>query len=423
MNINYQRKSSKGRSDYIETSIFILESLFKENSNLNEIQILINNRTLPSELRTIAWKIFLKILPSNNSTPKDWVIRTMKHREEYEKKYNKINNLDIIENIINNKTTIEEVSKCSSEQEKAFIQSKEFELFKYSYEFLSDNMSQIYDLFKNEVIIESFIKIYLTYVLNNDIKDFSHAPFLHILSAIIYSLFPSIIHQFSDNSCDLIEKYNKKSLENNEILMKDLFNFLNSEAYFDHDVYIIFETILEEFKHKELIFNLNNQSKLTVDLNEIENLDPTNITIVDLIAIMIKVQKCELSDYMAKYKLNISTIFKFWISTFFASTFSLDDVTYLIDAVLANESQLPNEEVNLWFINPNIKFHFIYFLFASLLCLGSDHLMKTEKITELQEFNNHLLIGGLKIRDFKQVLNKALANRVAMSLLYMKHNK
>lgn len=414
MNFPLQKQNSKGRSDYIETSIYLLESLFREDASINEIQISMNNRSIPSEFRSIAWRVFLKILPFKKCA-KDWVVITIKSREDYNSKLNKVQYLDIIENILHKKTKFNELTTLT---ELNFVQSEEFKIFNEVYSFITENLASAYDLFKNDYIVESFIKVYLTYIANHDIKNFSHAPFMNILSALMYGIFPSIIHHFSNTTEDIVKLYSENNLDNNKIT-KELFAFLNSENYFDHDVYTIFETILETYKHKELILSLNKESQLTIsNSNEIEKLDTMNITVADLVFLIIKIQKPELALFIIEKKFSISSVIKFWVSTFFSSTFLLDDVTYLLDSIFCNEEQLSNEEVNLGFINPLLNFHFLYFMLGSLLCSGADTLMKFE---ELDEFNNHLLVNGLKIRDFKQVLNKALTNREAMSLIFTKN--
>lgn len=415
INSNSQKRNSKGRSDYIENSVFLLESLFKNHGSIVDIQINMNNKTLPPELRSIAWRIFMQILPLKKS-PKEWVSITMEKRKNYEKMLSRVRFLDKIENFIkgNQDFSIIETSNYSSDKE--FINSTEYATLKTITSFLN-NMSQVYDLFKNESIIESFVKIYLAYVLNNKLSNFSNAPFLHILSAFIYSLFPCIIHTLENTHEEIMELSLKNKLDSSSILIKDLFNFLNSELYFDHDVFTIFESFLNDFKHKDLILNLNSESIvcLTND-QEIEKINTKKLSLAELSTLMMTIQSPSLIEHMSKYKLNISTVFKYYVSTLYSSSFKLDDVSYLIDALLCNEEQLPNEEVNLSFISSKISFHFIYFIFSSLIISCSDELFK---ITDIEKFNNYLLFEGVDtIKDFKQIVIRALTNREAMSLIY-----
>ncbi len=222
------RRSSTGRSTIIETCIQILNDASKPSSELDmeEFSTLIINNTLPAELRSIAWRIFLNILPRNTNDLYEWVITTNQTRSSFEK----INNSDQLQPYIayiRGETNTNLPDKQLSGLTKAVIK-------------LANEISLKFDFFKSQIVQEGLIRLFLVWyidtpdagkMINN--QNFQNA--FSLLASLMYSLYPSILHLNTDQL-----EINSKE----DVNAKSLFYYLNSEEMFDADVYGIFKYLM-----------------------------------------------------------------------------------------------------------------------------------------------------------------------------------
>ncbi len=401
---SHRRRSSKkildrGKSDFIEYSMMLLENLLNTKGDITYIQNEMNNNTLPCEIRSIVWRVFLKILPKDDMSK--WVKITKDKRDIYKEKRKNLKSGEFLHDIIINK------KKISPEDIKNY---EELQFAEEAIEFI-DDQSEIYDLFKQTFIKEVIVFNYVIYRINTKKFSFSSAPFLSILSNVVYSLYSSISNLEIEVD-DLI----KRAIEGETIELNEIMRYHTLESYFEADVFTIFESIMECHNVRDSIINLNKECSIAENIynSDYQTLD---CSLLELTMLIINTEKPELIKYMIENQLDFNMVFKYWLSTLFSSSLAYIDCTFLMDTILCNEEQIKNEEIELCFISNRIKLHFTYFLIGSVICFFSESIMK---IKDLKELNDYLLFLQGKQIDLKYVVMKALKNREAMSLIYNK---
>lgn len=388
------RRASKGRSDFLDDSIKILESMFrtKGNERFSDVQSLILNNSLPNELRSILWKVFLDVLPISGDS-KQWVEITRKNKEKYLALNNDFKELETINKLLRKEIKESDLSE--------FKDTSIYKNYSAARQFLDENLSEIYDLFKNESLAETLIRNYIIFRQYNENFEFSHQPFLHILSAIIYSLYPCIIHH-----------YEKIDLEESDT--KSMFYFLNSEDNFDEDVYWIYDAILNGKKFKETILNINKETDLNniKVVDDIQKINLKTVNKLEFLYVLLMVENPGLINHMRKIQADISLVFKYWVTTLFSSSFTLENLIYILDIILSYDT-LSKDDLEDG-LTQNWPFKFLYFVSASIVNELNNDLLK---ITDHKEFNDYLLVNFNRKLDFKQIISNAFDIREKISSL------
>lgn len=397
------RKSSLGRSSLIERSIKLLESFFSNDLDQEEFNTLIINNELPGEFRSILWRSLLGILPYTRDK-KDWINSTFSYRQSFE-------------NYINNKNIQNAVSYYSSrllgENEGSlnsftldFDFEPEFSLIRNELEVYSRD----YDIFKSEFLKNSFLLIYIVWRTknNNKLNQDSINFICKILAILIYSLYPSIIHLNQD-----VEDIKAEELDN-----KKIFYFLNSEDYFDHDIYEIFENILKNSELKEYVIKHSEgslESKLYIEIKQMTSFNEANIEELFKNKLSLKDEKnghetglnfIEKISFNFLYFINKSVlqtlqikgldiynlVARYYLSLFFTAT-KFENISYYIDIVLMNAK---TEQLRL----------LGYIIISSLIILEADYASLSK--AELEGFFDSYPLAN---RDPKDIVGKALKIR------------
>jgi len=254
----FENLTMTGKSSSIEQSINIFSEMLKNNEcDLEEILNMVLNQKLPNELRSIAWRIFLGILPKDKPFY-EWYQITQNFREKFEK--------------LNQDEEIKKFTKVIRKESMGTLIASS--PFKYEYFAVfqeKEKISYTYDFFKSEIVGETLIKIYLIWIKNNyevsqleNVNNRNFYPF-YILAGIIFSLYPSILFLKPN-----IEEINfTENIDPNS-----LFYFLNNEEFFDADVYCIFDNLMNNRNLKimtDSFKNLNQQEWGTIKNSIVEN--------------------------------------------------------------------------------------------------------------------------------------------------------
>ncbi len=264
------RSSSLGRSSLIEKSINIFQNFYSTDFDLEEFSSIIINNELPGEFRSILWRVYLGILPTP-FTNKELI----SHTKSYRKEFDSVITEKLFQNTLNfynNKL----IDKKDSLQSVEMINFKND--FEHDFAFIKqeiDNYSKDYDLFKSEILKESFLTIYLAWRVKNDVKlhENSIVSVSRILAIIIYSLYPCILHL---NNSDCLND----EIDDNEENLKTIFYYLNFEDYHDHDIFKIFETILQMAGLKNYIIDFSDgtlKNQLNEEISKVENTQESNL--------------------------------------------------------------------------------------------------------------------------------------------------
>jgi hypothetical protein len=382
-----QRRSSTGRSTVIDNCITTLTELLNNNCNLEDISGMVINNTLPGEFRSIAWRVFLNVLPRKES-PGEWVKATQANREKFDQ-LSKDKEIVEFTKVIRNEVSLDTIS--NKEITECFNMAQN-ELGK-----LSANS----DFFKSQIVAETLLRLYIIWRKNNE--DFSAPnpssaliPF-YILAEVIYALYPSILH------------FNSEITEikiNDDISPKVLFYFLNSEEYFDADVYSIFTTIINNSQIKEILKNYNNVPitdsetiKKIIENDEFLSL-PLETEVEESKKVIAGLNRFEKMSYfylkvanknllkflhtLSPYSIEIT--FSIWVVSLLTKSIPFDQLTYFWDNI---------------FLNSPEDFRFIDFICTALLSNLGSELQAGKDIDLLGKYpESHL--------HLKEIIKKAL---------------
>jgi len=298
-------------------------------------------------IRDMAWKIFMEVLPANDSIEK-WVEKLEYLREEYKilsdkmtkkqnffkkEEENKNKNIIDINNIKIRKNSL--LSNPYHEEKEA----------KKLIDLDLDRTFQELALFHNEEIKNKLSRV--LFIWNNENPDLGYQQGMNdIVSIIFLCLYPYYFPNEKKISIESIikdkDKINKE--ENSEIL----YIFFHDEEEFESDLYICFNHIMKkgvkslyDFDFESKDKQIDYMKKLLLFKNEFnfekEELDsPLNLRCNMLIKEKLKKLDYELYNHFNKIGLDCTIFLQRWLKCIFNREFELKEVFIIWDAVIAS---------------------------------------------------------------------------------------
>lgn len=234
------------RSSSLEESIRMISSSMKDDGfSLDEFQSQIVNNNLNAELRPLLWKISFRVLRKNQNLW-NWYLEIKRRRKEFEE--------------LSNDENITQLIKFFKKEQSNVEGNKFTEVYNNVILPGLENLKKKYDLFKSDKIGESLIRVFLTGLNNYAVAD-KHKVF-SIVSGLIYSLYPSILH-FSQEIEEVTEE---------NISAPIFFYYLNNEESFDADIYMLVNEILYDGSFSKYICEDTMQTRYLLPHN-LENLE------------------------------------------------------------------------------------------------------------------------------------------------------
>lgn len=397
-----RRRSSLGRSSLIERSISLLNNFLSNNLDEEEFSGMIVNNEMLSEFRSILWRVFLGILSTPHSK-KGWIQATKLSRKSFDNIISEENFQNIL-NFYNNKLNNTQNQNYTNNFDLKFDLNSEFDLIKNEL----DIYSQDYDIFKSEFLKKSFLTIYLAWRLKNthlDLNKNAVTFICKILAILIYSLYPCIIH-LNENFDDI---------NDDEEDIKNVFYFLNLEDYFEHDIFEIFEKVVNISNLLQYVVKYS-QDELERNLDkEIKDISKEDQNLADLLDKKLNINSsynsgsynflenvCYIYLYAIDQDLfqmlhskgidiyNITA--NYYLSLFYNAT-KFENITYYIDNVLMHSK--------------TEDFRFLSYLVISTLINLKDDFAHSTKADIENVLNNFPLLK----RDPKDIVGKALKIR------------
>jgi hypothetical protein len=376
------RRGSTGRGNILENSIKIFNDLIQSKCDVEEISTYIINNTLPNEVRSIAWRIFLNILP-REKTPFEWIEITRKNREVFDK----FQTDPEIENLTKIIRKEDKDAKITDESVAQDFKEANLELNK-----LANN----YDFFKSEIVAETLLRIFLIWKRQNpDIKDNLNA--FYVLAGIIFSLYPSILH---------ISNEIKEITSEKDADAKSVFYFLNSEEYFDNDVYSIYDTLMNVKGLKEIL-NSSNDASSSLSAEELKKLreeEDLNLSkeYVDKLNrydrisnVYFAIVNKELYNHLNDIKVDSYSVIQKYFKSLLSSNIKLEHLVYFWD--------------NLFLHSPGNDLEFMGYINLALITYFNDQLrtasnsadvsLLLEKYPDLGFDPKNIIKKAMKIRD------------------------
>lgn len=308
------RGSSVGKSSLVDLTINTINNYFTNSGDLEETKTLIINNTLPNELRSIAWRIFLNILP-NNCEPIDWVKSTDSYRAEYEKKLSNSELTDIKQIIVNKNNT---------------ITGDLGNIYKQLQLRLEELQSHL-EFFKSIIVGETLNRLFFVWYVNDSTKDDNQELIIKaydILAGLIFALFPCIVPSQND-------PISIKSKE--DATPRALYYYLNSEDYFDADVYTIFNDLMNKKGIKNLISSKKEREDWNKTLQGVleGNLKELSDELEKIAYIYLKESNESLLKHLSESKIDPYVSVKGLKTSLLTSSIKYEQVIYLWDIIFA----------------------------------------------------------------------------------------
>jgi hypothetical protein len=299
MEIQERRRSN--RSISIDKSILLLNEIIL-NKSIDCLDGYVINNTLPDEIRIIAWKIFLGILPVDN--PNSWVEITVSQRDKYQNILFEDEIVEVLKNIQLNEFKNEEFSSVFEEINK---------------------LKNKYDFFKSQIVGESLFKLFVIYLkLYKETFENTKWAF-YILAGLIYILYPSVM----PFTCKLVEISTDP---------KWLLYYMNDEEHFDCDIFSIFDNLMNHKQLRHISFTkAPRQDILDIEDKVINNIDMEFIAKLNpyerVSYYYLRVINPNLARYLFSIKLDLYDIFETWTASLLTSTIDFERLTYFWDNV------------------------------------------------------------------------------------------
>jgi len=385
-----RRRTSMGKSSFVDMAIQIIEDF--QNSKGAQLEIIASSldRTLFNEIRSVAWRVFLNLLPAKS--PSEWVSITKQQRKEYD----------------------EETEKIDSEETQKVVKTREFEFMALARTIVKEESKK--SMIFNS-LSESAQKIFVLWLRKNDNVSSEHfRPLFRILLTLMFALYPSMLNVASEE-CD-IKKDNKTPSA------KELYYFLNCEDYFDHDIYWIFTEIMnrgikdlvtctdkkmDNTAVNELYSKVqlcqNNGKKVAQLLSGVGRAD---------ISFLYYLGVCdeELVKKLVEKNRNIIGVIHSLISTLFYD-FDYESLIYLWDCVFACEN---NSQFDFSLVNKHQKrLSLIDFLACSLISKTNPSILLEG---DLEKACGASFEANLIDSDYKSIVLTALKLREKITNLY-----
>ena len=375
----------------------LLENYLNKSISLNEICKKCLKGEISSEFRGILYKIFLHLLPYNE-TKDNWINNVKNTRQTY---------ITYKEELIESNQFVLDFIRCEdkkgSEQYNVFIEK----LSQQECELLDlikldvDRTFQELDLFHNKTIKEMLIQI--LYIYSKKHTEPSYCQGMNeILGTLLYALLPSVTVNNMNS---------KKQKTNIDILYEEI----TTDEYFEADLFTIYEELMsrdlrELYAYNEARFRNNkvtiNKESLTEE--ELQNYDISELSkrINRIFYIFLKKVDEKLCDYLRdKVEPNIF-LFR-WILCMLNREISLKNVIWLWDCILAYEF--------IEFTVNTVEIDKTRLNYLDYICLGMIIDLK-DKLYEEEE-GSLLLMNFLQYPNEKNITNVCkLAEEISIKL-------
>ena len=360
---------------------------------------LCKNSDLENEqIRPMAWKIFFKVLPSeDNSNLKAWILKTISDRQKFE-------------NI--RKTNHKEEEQLTNKDKSIKIDNKNNNFDGYDLKKLIEQdinrTFQNLKLFQDNCVKELLSNVLFYWSIQPENKKMSYRQGMNdLLSILFFSFFP---FYFSDK-----RKSNNINKTNNELYPKEeqdflfslckdpvkhsksLYLFFHDEKFISHDLFAIFSSMMS-FGIKKLYETANDiqDDFLNFKVGE-KQLDFVYKRALDIYHNKLRNYDQDLFTYLIKHKIDPTTFMVRWLRCLFCREFTYKVSIQLWDIIFLEE----------YFQSDN-KLQFIDYLCIAMYENIRDEIMvgQEEEILKLLfrypqiETPKNLIKNAYKIRSF-----------------------
>ena len=379
--------------------------------NLKFINLCKNSNLENEQIRPMAWKIFLKVLPSKeNVYIKTWIEKTISDREKFEK-------IKLNENINSIKYKGDPLTIIAQNKNKNNNWNKFFDGHKLK-EIIEKDINRTFQnlkLFQDNYVKELLTDILFYWSIQPENKKMSYRQGMNdLLSILFFAFFPyyfSINNNNNKNNNNISSFYTKEEKEKLISYCKEpiknarqIYLFFHDEKYLIHDLFTIFSNMMS-FGIKKLFetpLDMSNNSALIQEdfLNfkmEEKEIDIVYKRALDIYHNMLRNYDEQLFSHLIKNKIDPTTYMVRWLRCLFCREFSYKVCIQLWDIIFLEE-----------FFQSDKKFQFVDYICIAMYENVKSSIIKSKEEEILQLLFKYpqidspfeLIKNAYKIRSF-----------------------
>ena len=327
------------KADLHSSSIVFKDEILLNDNRINTLTELgkKNKFDQKKELRPIAWKIFLEIIPEeNNKSLEEWVDIIDSQRKEYKKKLEKIISLKSIKGYKSIDPLLINENKSVEDNDRSIISLINLDL---------ERTHQSIELFQNTKTKKMLSNILFIYSKENE--DIPYGQGMNeLISMLFICLYP---YYFSPTDKLKIEKDEiKKCLNDIESYYEDIYYFFHSEDELESDLFFLFKSLMlkgiknlygkDDIKKDDINYTLY---ELFPDIIK-DNTDDERPTHLNLRSYMIVKEKLKIIDkklynHFKNININCNYFLHRWFRCIFTREFDINEVLCLWDKIFLYE--------------------------------------------------------------------------------------
>ena len=378
--------------------------------NLKFINLCKNSNLENEQIRPMAWKIFLKVLPSKeNVYIKTWIEKTISDREKFEK-------IKLNENINSIKYKGDPLTIIAQNKNKNNNWNKFFDGHKLK-EIIEKDINRTFQnlkLFQDNYVKELLTDILFYWSIQPENKKMSYRQGMNdLLSILFFAFFPYYfsINNNNKNNNNISSFYTKEEKEKLISYCKEpiknarqIYLFFHDEKYLIHDLFTIFSNMMS-FGIKKLFetpLDMSNNSALIQEdfLNfkmEEKEIDIVYKRALDIYHNMLRNYDEQLFSHLIKNKIDPTTYMVRWLRCLFCREFSYKVCIQLWDIIFLEE-----------FFQSDKKFQFVDYICIAMYENVKSSIIKSKEEEILQLLFKYpqidspfeLIKNAYKIRSF-----------------------
>lgn len=317
-----------------------------------------------SRFRSIAWKLFLEVLPEDSAK---WVDRTRTYRNKYEEIKNRL--------IVNPRTAFDNVdlslnNPLSQEEESPwnrFFQDNELRLT------IKQDVIRTFpeiQFYHSEDVRDLMTNILFCYCRDN--MSLSYRQGMHeLLAPIIF-----VLH------CDHQAFLHASEIESLEDVVKEVLD----PKYLEYDAYAMFSQVMETvepwYVSKEVYPTKSQDPASSQPFSRPQDLNPSNVIVTKLTRIqdyLLKKADHELHMHLERLEIAPQIYGIRWIRLLFGREFPMQDLLVLWDAIFAD----------------GIGFDLVDYIFVAMLLYIRDHLLSIDYPSCLSTLMRYPPVGDI----------------------------
>ena len=324
------------------------------------------------ELRPIAWKIFLGIIPEdNNKSIEEWIDIIDSQRKEYKQKLEKIISLKSIKNYKSIDPLLINENKQNDDNDKAVINLINLDL---------ERTHQAIELFqkkKTKTILSNILFIY-----SKENEDIPYGQGMNELISMLFICLYPYYFPYNDNKGKIEKDEIQKCLNDIEAHYEDIYYFFHNEDELESDLFFLFKSLM--LKGIKNLYGKDDIPKddINYKLYELfpdmikDSTDDERPTHLNLRSYMIVKEKIKIIDkklynHFKNININCNYFLHRWFRCIFAREFDINEVLCLWDKIFLYEFEN----------NKKYKYPLVYidFICVSMIIRIRNQLIKKDE--------------------------------------------